>query len=234
MGRNAMNEQDKEARRRALLEAARRLFRDRIDLPPVSEIATSSGLAKGTVYLYFKTKEEIFIALLEDDFAKLFDELHSIINELPENGVEASALFARRYFSTILDLQDFLPLASLANGVLEQNLPTDVMRGFKEKLAIGLVNAGRMVEARFGKLVKGQGATLLLQTYALTLGLWQALDYPVALRELLNEEALQPLNRHFATELAAGIGSLWLGCLMATNTNTESKPEPQVMLRGRP
>ena len=210
MGLNAMTNEDKERRRRALLDAAHCLFRERNDLPPVAEIARAAGLAKGTVYLYFKSKEEIFIALLEDEFAKLFEALAKIIAELPTKPRDVARQFARAYSERILVQEDLLPLASLANGVLEQNLPVDVMRSFKAMLATGLATAGQQLEMHFSELEPGGGITLLLQTYALTLGLWQTLDYPSKLRDLLSEAALKPLDRHFAVELDTGIYTLWL------------------------
>lgn len=36
----------------------------------VADIAKASGIGKGTIYLSFKTKEEIFVALLEDSIQK--------------------------------------------------------------------------------------------------------------------------------------------------------------------
>jgi AcrR family transcriptional regulator len=213
MGQNAMTDEDKQRRRGALLDAARRLFRDRGDLPPVSEIARAAGLAKGTVYLYFTSKEEIFIALLEGCYGQLFAALAVIIAQLRSSPKQAARQFAQAYAETILFQQDFLPLASLANGVLEQNLPVESMRRFKTLLATGLTAAGRKLEALFPELEPGQGATLLMQNYALTLGLWQALDYPEAARQLLSEPALQPLDRRFATELETGVRAQWLGML---------------------
>jgi len=100
-----------------------------------------------------------------------------------------------------------------SNGVLEQNLPVAVMRRFKTMLAGGLQAAGKQIEARFERL--GHGTTLLLQTYALTLELWQALDYPAALREPLKEPALRPLDRRFSGELETAVRTLWLGSLPA-------------------
>jgi AcrR family transcriptional regulator len=213
MGRNAMTDEDKQQRRSALLDAARRLFRDRGDLPPVSEIARAAGLAKGTVYLYFTSKEEIFVVLLEGAYGRLFDALAVTIAQLPGAPKEAAQQFSRAYAETILSQQEFLPLASLANSVLEQNLPVEAMRRFKTLLAMGLTTAGSKLEEIFPDLEPGQGATLLLQTYALTLGLWQALDYPEAARAMLNEPALKPLDRRFATELEAGVRAQWLGRL---------------------
>ncbi|WP_297924663.1 TetR/AcrR family transcriptional regulator [uncultured Agitococcus sp.] len=93
MARNAMTDADKLLRRADFINAAHQLFREQKILPSVADIAKSAGLAKGTVYLYFKTKEEIFIALLEDDFAKLLQKLSIIIQQLPLNGVKAAEFF---------------------------------------------------------------------------------------------------------------------------------------------
>jgi AcrR family transcriptional regulator len=213
MGQNAMTDEDKDRRRRELLDAAHRLFRERGDLPPVAEIARAAGLAKGTVYLYFRSKEEIFVALLEDDFSRLFETLAALIAELPEAPGQAARRFAHAYSAAILARPDLLRLASLANGILEQNIPAEVMRRFKTSLANSLVDVGQQLGERFASLGQERGTTLLLQTYALTLGLWQALDYPQVLREMLNETALRPLDRHFASELDEAVETLWLGAL---------------------
>ena len=213
MGQNAITDEDKDRRRRALLDAAHRLFRERGDLPPVAEIARAAGLAKGTVYLYFRSKEEIFVALLEDDFSRLFDTLAPLVDELPQSPGDAARQFAHAYSAAVLARPDLLRLASLANGILEQNLPAEVMRRFKTSLASSLVDVGQQLGERFASLGNERGTTLLLQTYALTLGLWQALDYPQVLRDMLNETALRPLDRHFASELDEAVETLWLGAL---------------------
>jgi len=54
---------------------------------------------------------------------------------------------------------------------------------------------------------------LLLHTHALTLGLWQSLNYPPVLRALLTEPSLQSLNRQFPAELGRGVCALWRGAL---------------------
>ena len=65
MARHATAIEDKQARRAAILRAATGLFvAGDGTLPSAAEIAAAAGLAKGTVYLYFRTKEEIFASLL--------------------------------------------------------------------------------------------------------------------------------------------------------------------------
>jgi AcrR family transcriptional regulator len=210
VARTALSTDEKESRRQTLLAAAHLLYRERGTLPPVADIAEAAGLAKGTVYLYFRTKEEIFVALLEDSFGHLFAALEPILDALPAGPAAADA-FAERFATLVAASGDLLPLAALANAVLEQNVPVGQMRSFKSSLARGLAAAGAQVEERTGLAPAGTGTTLLLHTYALTLGLWQALSYPAALKALLQEPDLRILDRDFATDLRAAVAALWRG-----------------------
>lgn len=57
---------DRESRRRDVLAAASVVFARRgYSAATVDEIAETAGLAKGTVYLSFKSKEDLFFALFE-------------------------------------------------------------------------------------------------------------------------------------------------------------------------
>ena len=62
----AMLEEDKQLRRQAILAAAAALLAQHPErLPSVEDVARQSGLAKGTMYLYFRTREEIYLAVHE-------------------------------------------------------------------------------------------------------------------------------------------------------------------------
>nr|WP_308789215.1 TetR family transcriptional regulator [Telluria antibiotica] len=206
-----MSDDERESRRQVVLAAAHRLYRERGALPPVADIASAAGLAKGTVYLYFRTKEEIFVALLEDGFARMFAALEPLLDSLPRGGAAVAGAFAAGFGRLIAGSGDLLPLAALGNAILEQNLPVEPMRRFKLALANGLAASGARLEAHTGLTPPGSGETLLLRTYALTLGLWQALSYPAALRSLLQEPGLRGLDRDFGTELEGAVAALWLG-----------------------
>ena len=79
MARPALSEEERFSRRAALLDAALRLYREQGTLPTVSNIAKAAGIAKGAVYLWFRSKEEIFVALLEAAFLELIARLLPII-----------------------------------------------------------------------------------------------------------------------------------------------------------
>jgi len=210
MKQRAIADADKELRRHALLDAGRRLFQARPrQLPTVAAIAEDCRLAKGTVYLYFRSKEEIFIALLADDFDRLF----AGIAALPMRAAsvpEFARIFCDAYLAFLAAHPEFLRLAAMASSVLEQTVAPDVVLAFKTRLADGLQTSGSRLEAAMG-LAPASGAQLLLQTYALTLGLWQAYDLPPALENMLSAPALQVLRPDFARELPLAISRLWIG-----------------------
>ena len=68
-----------DARRRGILEAAQRIFLERgYAATSMSEIAASVGGSKGTLYNYFRSKEELFEALMQEiclRAAAVFDSL---------------------------------------------------------------------------------------------------------------------------------------------------------------
>ena len=66
-------------RRRELLDAATHLFRERgFEVATVQAIAGRAGIAAGTVYLYFPSKEAILVAVQEDFEGGLLDRFAQI------------------------------------------------------------------------------------------------------------------------------------------------------------
>ena len=63
-------EHAKQERRRALIDAARRCaVRKGFSELTVDEICTEAGVSKGAFYLYFESKQQLLLALLEEDAA---------------------------------------------------------------------------------------------------------------------------------------------------------------------
>jgi AcrR family transcriptional regulator len=72
-------EQNKSANRAALLEAARRVFLEHgYDAVTIRDVIRQTDLAAGTFYNYFRTKEEVFRALVEERVIELTEELKRV------------------------------------------------------------------------------------------------------------------------------------------------------------
>ncbi len=69
---------EKARRRRDILDAARQEFFERgFHRPTVDDVAARAEVSKGTIYLYFKSKEEILAHLLLEGLAQLLHEMEA-------------------------------------------------------------------------------------------------------------------------------------------------------------
>lgn len=220
MAQRALASEDKAARRADILAAARRLFlEDSRQLPSAARIAEAAGLAKGTVYLYFRTKEEIFVALLAEDFAELLQEVHDTFasDAWERDGLKG---FIGRFVAYLDAHPEMMRLDAMAYSVLEHNLPNEQLRAFKLELTHGLVAAGQTIERALG-LPEGRGIQLLMRTYALTRGLWQSLDFPPGMRSLLAEEVFAPIRPDFRSELVVALEEYMTGALVVMSVQRD-------------
>ncbi len=213
MARPALSEKERFSRRAALLDAAQRLFRDRGTLPTVLDIAKAAGMSKGAVYLWFRTKNEIFVALLDANFGMLITGLLPVIETLDPLPSLAAPSFAAKYVNLLGEIPDILPLTSIPPSIFKENLPVESLSQFNRNLGAGLSAAGELLDRRFGNLLPGQGTDLLFHTWTLTVGLWQTLDLPEALRKILDAPALSILHRRFHAELETSVTQLWRGAM---------------------
>jgi AcrR family transcriptional regulator len=75
----------KEARPAEILAAARAVFLENgFALAKVEEIARRAGVSKGTVYLYFPTKEALFEEMVRADFLPLIEGLTALVMRDPD------------------------------------------------------------------------------------------------------------------------------------------------------
>ena len=132
-------------------------------------IAHAAGLAKGTVYLYFRTKEEIFMALLREDWAGLIEQVHRAFRRDNRTAERKIAAFLKNYVDHVQARPEMLKLDALGYSVLERNLDLGLLRSFKVEFAAALDAAGKAVEESL-HVPRGLGARLLIHTYALTRG----------------------------------------------------------------
>lgn len=79
MGTFERKEREKEQRRKAILKAARKVFFEYgLQAASMDMVAELAELSKGALYLYFKSKEDLYVSLLEEGLAilrRMFEEV---------------------------------------------------------------------------------------------------------------------------------------------------------------
>ena len=66
-------QQERQARRRRIQRAAREVFAEKgFTKTSIEQVARQASLSVGAIYLYFRSKEDLYVSLLEETF-ELFD-----------------------------------------------------------------------------------------------------------------------------------------------------------------
>src|SRR3954451_4467402 len=76
-----LTRKESQARTRSqLLEAAGKVFADRgLQRATVDEVAEDAGYTKGAFYANFKSKEDLFLAMLDERFAQRLAEIDAVV-----------------------------------------------------------------------------------------------------------------------------------------------------------
>ena len=103
MGLEDRRKREKDQRRSAILNAARKLFFEKgFRYVTVENIARKAELSKGSIYLYFNSKEEIYTQILLNDIDK-FNKKSSLIFQNGKSAVELVMDFAFIYVDFFLN-----------------------------------------------------------------------------------------------------------------------------------
>jgi AcrR family transcriptional regulator len=208
----AIQAEDKQVRHEAILDAAERvLLRSPERVASVADVADDAGLAKGTVYLYFPSKEELLLAVHERNIDHFFREVIALVEGAPAVDVADMLVLTRRHLVTP---PLFLPLAARCFGLMAQSMPPEAAAAFKERMAARLGRAGAGLERRFARLAPGDGAALLRRSYALIIGLWQmSATTPGPLCGAAPRGTGPLFGWNYADELDAALRALWRGAV---------------------
>jgi TetR/AcrR family transcriptional regulator, fatty acid metabolism regulator protein len=136
--------------RERILQSAAELFADReFDLVLIDEVAAHAGVGKGSVYRQFKSKEELYAAVVIDGFTELQREIRAALAGCTSVRDQTATIvrhtikffWTRRQFFTLLRDPKALPpsqerqyraqrndLSRLVNGVLDEGVRHGAIR----------------------------------------------------------------------------------------------------------
>ena len=121
--KRARSLEEKSFRRQQILDAASALFAEvGYEGFSVALLASKAGIVKGTLYLYFKTREEVFLALYDQSLNRWSEKF---IQQLPES-LEDRA-FCELLYETAFGDPLYVPLQARLEKVIEHNVSLDCL-----------------------------------------------------------------------------------------------------------
>jgi AcrR family transcriptional regulator len=170
-------QQERNVRRRRIQRAARSVFAERgYAKTSIEAVAKEASLSVGAIYLYFRSKEDLYISLLEDTLELLSAELSDIVEGDAPDKLGRTWKFLCTWAQNDTEATRVLRLCSQPNirGQLSDEVTESIRRGFEN------------VQGRLAAIVAARGESgdhpgpsaekLADIIWALFIGLLQASD----------------------------------------------------------
>jgi AcrR family transcriptional regulator len=134
------------AKRRQIMAAARELFLAQgFDAASMGEIARTAGVSKGTLYVYFDSKEQLFEAIVSDECNRLTERVFSLDPE--DRDVEAVLTRLGSAYFGILNRPEAMPALRTVIGIAER-MPEIGRKFYESAPARGVATLGRYLESQ--------------------------------------------------------------------------------------
>jgi len=200
----------KAARRQAMLDAARDLMDSRsFDEIAVREIPDRLGLAKGTVYRYFGSKEEVFLSVLDQDLADYAGEMVTALR--PLSGTDDIEAVTEAITACTVARPRLCQLMALLPTVLERNVSEPAAFQFKTTVAAAIKETSEAVGDALPCLDRAAIPALVVTFYSLVTGLWTTAHPHAAVASAMADPGLAFLKIDFGEHLYASLRALLKG-----------------------
>lgn len=143
---SARRQREQQLRRETIIEAAQKLFEQKgFEETTVEQVAALAELGKGTIYSYFKSKEEIYIAILEKKLDLLEEKMRAAVAN-PASAVDALYGLYEAFIEYHRDRKGFID--TLFVQIDDQILYRlgGVVGGLKSKASVWMEIVGNMIQ----------------------------------------------------------------------------------------
>ncbi len=209
----ARREAEKAERRDAILAAAAALLRSTgFEGFSMSVLGQKAGIAKGTLYLYFETREEVLLALYVETLTAWS---RAFLAELREGISDAE--FVELFQVTSTAEPNFLTLRARLESVIEHNVSLDRLVEAKRAMRERIDELAPRIESAL-RLGEGSGAFLLVSLAALQLGAEQSRLGPAATAADLPEDVAEFMRLHTELDVFRDVAPLIIAGLRGQAT----------------
>jgi TetR/AcrR family transcriptional regulator len=199
MEQRAISIEQKEERRQEIIDITRTEFlRTDFNKVKMADIANAAGIAKGTLFFYFKTKEELFLTMAQQEINAWYDHFDKILRQ---QIVFKHHLSIKEFVSVVqnsLKKNDVLvPLFAILDDTLENNIDIEIAFKFKSNLKRRIVSSGELLEQVVPFIKKSDGGKLLYYSFMLIVGTYKVTNPSPVVKKVLKKPGMEMFNQKF-------------------------------------
>lgn len=206
--KRARSLEDKSFRRQQILDAAAALFQEvGYEGFSVALLASKAGVVKGTLYLYFKTREEVFLALYDQSLNRMSEAFIAQLQPSMSDRAFCELLYEVAFGDSL-----YVPLQARLEKVIEHNVSIDSLidskRNFVKqvgRIATATAAAIGLDQAQAIEFIKTLGVLIVGVAGADLAPSLEGEDVPDDIQALLDSFASRPIFVTNAHRILHGI-----------------------------
>ncbi len=160
---------DKERKYEMILTMTLQMYKRDRCLHTAAQISKEVGIAKGTLYLYFHSKEEIYMELLWRNFRRWHEALRDFILDQPPDADALVEYMCR----SLADFTDFVDLITVASVMLEEHLSLEYLRAARLKRRQETERTCKLMTRSYSQWSETFCLQSMIRFYAYGIGYWR-------------------------------------------------------------
>jgi AcrR family transcriptional regulator len=208
--KRAISEEQKQQRRRDIIQSAWHLFAcNPYEKVTMINVAANINVTKGTLYLYFPTKEALFLAIFSEEIDAVFNDINRGLEISKQNPTIKQ--FVELLRGILQNHPTFIRLTSILHIVLENNVDYQLIYDFKTLIRDQTLKAGSRLEESLSFLEPLEGAQVFLRIHEMIIGCQHVSDPGPVVAKVLDQPGFEVFQIDFATELLENVTNMLYG-----------------------
>jgi AcrR family transcriptional regulator len=206
--KRAVLEKDKLTKRTNIIQAAATLLlkKDLNDLS-MDEVAKRAKVAKGTLYLYFPTKEDLCLRVHISDYQLWFDDLGKFL----DTSMNTNQSFVDWFVTSFERHPRFVKILPIVPTILEKSAGYETIKEYKSELLTHLQSIMPRLTQKLGFKNESDTFMLILQCHAIAIGSWSHGFPSSTVKQILSEENMQVFQINYFQFVKSSIETLIQG-----------------------
>ncbi len=202
MAKRAMTKEAKEAKAQAILDKAEDMFlNSEYSKIKMSDIAAALGMSNGILFVYFPTKETLFLALLKREYEKRIARLLEIAKEI---GIRDFSDLKKVILTELEEVAEsnplFIRLQAMCTAILEKNITPETMLEFKTSMYSKAMAACEVI-AKTGIISKETIFEIFMTELSIITGCRLSCEMPSYITEIIEKNHLDGFRKDFKKEV---------------------------------
>ena len=188
-----MNDEIVEDKKEEIVKACEELYKETSfkDIT-IKGIGEQGKFSRTSIYYYFQTKEEIFLALFKQEYEKWINDLEKIYNQ---NEKLTKEDFAEKLAHTIEKRKNLLKLLSMNLYDMEENSRIEELTKFKEAYGRAVKMVKKCIDKFFKEMTEEEKEKFIFSFFPFMYGI-----YPYAEVTEKQKEAMKNANIPFKSQ----------------------------------